>query len=174
METESSSYAFGPFVLDSRSRTLLRESHPLTLTSKTFDLLLILVENNGRTLGKDELMAILWPDTVVEEANLTQMIFLLRKALGDDPREAEYILTVHRRGYRFIADVRKVSEGEDRRDWRLLARPRRVRAGAGALVILSLAVIGLLVRHYAQSRPRQSASLVSPIETAQAPAVSLV
>ena len=98
-------YEFGPFSIDAGERVLLRDRQPLPLTPKAFDLLLALVENSGHLLEKDELMRRLWPDTLVEEANLSNNISLLRKALGDDSSEPLYIETVPRRGYRFIAAV---------------------------------------------------------------------
>jgi DNA-binding winged helix-turn-helix (wHTH) protein/tetratricopeptide (TPR) repeat protein len=79
------------------------------LTDKVFELLLLLVQNPGRALSKVELMQRLWPDTVVEENNLTVNVSSLRKALGESPGERRYIETLARRGYRFVAEVRKVS-----------------------------------------------------------------
>src|SRR5262245_46164438 len=101
-------YRFGEFTLDTDQRVLLREGRALPLTPKVFDMLLVLVENNGRIVGKDELMNRLWPDTFVEETNLTFNIKQLRKSLGDDARCPLYIETVARRGYRFIANVEEV------------------------------------------------------------------
>ena len=98
-------YRFGEFTLDSDQRVLLREGKPIALTPKVFDTLLILVENSGRIVAKGELMTRLWPDSFVEETNLTFNIKQLRKSLGDDARNPRYIETVARRGYRFIADV---------------------------------------------------------------------
>src|SRR6266496_3249506 len=98
-------YRFGEFTLDADQGVLLREGKPLPLTPKVFDTLLILVENSGRLVMKDELMNQLWPDTFVEEANLAFNIQQLRKALGDDARHPNYIETLARRGYRFIMPV---------------------------------------------------------------------
>src|SRR5215472_4654735 len=97
-------YEFGPFRLDARERLLLREGEAVPLTPKAFETLLLLVESGGHTVEKDELMKRLWPDTFVEEANLTNNISLLRKALDEAPG-LEYIKTVPRRGYRFVAAV---------------------------------------------------------------------
>lgn len=102
------SYEFGPFRLDVTKRLLFREGEPLTLPARLFETLLVLVENNGRLVEKDELMTRLWPDTVVEEANLTVNVSALRKALGESTKEHRYIVTVPGRGYRFVADVREV------------------------------------------------------------------
>jgi Tol biopolymer transport system component/DNA-binding winged helix-turn-helix (wHTH) protein len=101
-------YRFGAFTLDTDQRVLFREGKPLSLTPKVFDTLLILVENRGRIVEKDELMNRLWPDTFVEESNLTFNIKQLRKLLGDDARQPVYIETVSKRGYRFIANVEEL------------------------------------------------------------------
>jgi DNA-binding winged helix-turn-helix (wHTH) protein/TolB-like protein/Tfp pilus assembly protein PilF len=98
-------YEFGPFCIDVAERLLLRDCESVPLTPKAFDLLLVLVENRGHLLEKDELMQRLWPETFVEETNLSNNISLLRKALGDDSGKHLYIETVPRRGYRFVAEV---------------------------------------------------------------------
>jgi len=95
-------YRFGPFLMDPRERLLRRGDVVLPLTPKAVDTLLALVEARGRLVEKDELMNRLWPGTFVEEANLTNQISLLRKAMGDD---AAYIETVPKRGYRFVGPV---------------------------------------------------------------------
>jgi DNA-binding winged helix-turn-helix (wHTH) protein len=77
-------YRFGEFTLDADQRILLREGKPLALAPKVFDTLLILVENSGRIVTKEELMSRLWPDTFVEEGNLPYNIKQLRKSLGED------------------------------------------------------------------------------------------
>ncbi len=98
-------YEFGPFRLDVDERLLMREGRVAPLPPKVFDTLLVLVENSGRVISKDELMQSLWPDTFVEESNLTQNISQLRRALGDGAAEAQYIETIPKRGYRFVASV---------------------------------------------------------------------
>lgn len=100
-------YEFGAFKIDLSERLLFRENIPLSLTPKAFDTLLALVESPGRILEKDDLMNKVWPDTVVEENNLTQNISALRKALGQSAEERTYIETIPRRGYRFVATVRE-------------------------------------------------------------------
>ena len=99
-------HEFGPFLLDVAEQILLRDGRPVSLKPKLFDLLLVLVENNGHVLDKNELMNEVWPDTFVEENNLTVSIFALRKVLGDHHNNHSYIETVPRRGYRFVAQVR--------------------------------------------------------------------
>src|SRR6266498_2326675 len=100
------SYEFGPFRLDARERLLLHDEEIVPLSPKTFDMLVALVENSGHLLEKNELMQTLWPDTFVEEGSLAQNISLLRKAL-DESESQKFIETVPRRGYRFVASVRK-------------------------------------------------------------------
>lgn len=107
---ENQFYEFGPFVLDTVQHLLLKEQEPVTLTPKTYDALLVLVRNSGRMLPKEELMAALWPDSFVEESNLTQQVSMIRKALGESPGQDRYIVTVPGRGYRFAAQVRAWSK----------------------------------------------------------------
>src|SRR5262245_28533574 len=102
-------FEFGPFRLDADERLLMRDGRMTPLPPKVFDTLLVLVENSGRIVSKDELMQSLWPDTFVEESNLTQNISQLRRALGDGAGDAQYIETVPRRGYRFVAGVRPLA-----------------------------------------------------------------
>jgi len=101
-------YEFGPFRLDPAKRLLLRDGEPQRLRPKAFDTLLILAQNSGRVLGKDELMQAVWGATIVEEGGLTRNISVLRKALGESPDEHRYIVTEPGRGYCFVATVRKV------------------------------------------------------------------
>src|SRR5262245_23013146 len=98
-------YEFGPFRVDTLRRLLSREGVPVALTPKAFEMLLLLVEQRGRVVEKDELLRRLWPDSVVEEANLAVNISALRKALGESRGHPNYIVTVPGRGYRFAAEV---------------------------------------------------------------------
>ncbi len=102
-------FEFGEFFLDTNERVLLKNGKPVSITPKTFQLLLVLIENHGRIVEKDELMKTVWADSFVEEGNLTYTMRLLRKALADDSQNPRYIETVPRRGYRFIADVRETA-----------------------------------------------------------------
>src|SRR5215472_15585997 len=102
-------YEFGPFRLDANERLLRRNGDTLPLTPKLFDTLLLLVENSGHLLLKDELMKSLWPDSFVEEVNLSQNVSRLRKVLGETPAQ-QYIATIAGQGYRFIADVREIPD----------------------------------------------------------------
>jgi DNA-binding winged helix-turn-helix (wHTH) protein/tetratricopeptide (TPR) repeat protein len=103
---------FGPFRVDPEQRLLLREEQPVSLSPKAFDLLLVLLEHSGHVVLKDDLMKTLWPDTFVEESNLGQHVFQLRKALGDRSQDSAYIVTVPGRGYRFAQKVRALPEDE--------------------------------------------------------------
>src|SRR5712692_7448810 len=98
-------YDFGPFRLDCRTRELWRGDEVVALTPKAFDLLRVLVTSGDRVVEKNELMKLVWPDSFVGEDSLTQNIATLRKALGDVPDRPQYIATVPRYGYRFIAPV---------------------------------------------------------------------
>jgi DNA-binding winged helix-turn-helix (wHTH) protein/tetratricopeptide (TPR) repeat protein len=105
-------YEFGPFRLDPQKRLLTKESEPVSLTPKVVETLILLVENRGRVVSKDELMKTLWPDSFVEESNLSQNIFVLRKALGDS-QDKRYILTVPGRGYQFTGEVHEVGDHQE-------------------------------------------------------------
>ena len=106
---EKAHYEFGSFQFDPNHRSLLCDGQPITLTPKNLETLQVLLEQRGRVLEKDELLELLWPDSVVEENNLTQNISALRKALGDKPGEQRFIKTIPGRGYRFVADVREIA-----------------------------------------------------------------
>jgi Tol biopolymer transport system component/DNA-binding winged helix-turn-helix (wHTH) protein len=98
-------YDFGLFRLDAGRRLLLRRGKPIPLTPKAFDILLVLVQNRDRIVEKDELMKLVWPNTVVEENNLTRNVSSLRKALEEGPDEHRFILTIPGRGYRFAVEI---------------------------------------------------------------------
>src|SRR5579885_324913 len=98
-------YIFGCFELDPEARLLRRDGEPVPIAGKTLDALVVLVENRGRLVDKEELLSRVWAGSVVEEANLTQTIFTVRKILGDSPKDHRYIATVAGRGYQFVAAV---------------------------------------------------------------------
>jgi Tol biopolymer transport system component/DNA-binding winged helix-turn-helix (wHTH) protein len=102
-------YEFGPFRLDAGEHLLLRDGAAVPLTPKALDLLLALVERHGHLQEKEELFKAVWPDTIVEESNLSSHIAVIRKALGEGGNGARYIETVPKRGYRFAAEVRDVT-----------------------------------------------------------------
>ncbi|HUK92060.1 MAG TPA: tetratricopeptide repeat protein [Blastocatellia bacterium] len=106
-------YQFGPFLIDSAKRLLLRDGEAVSLSPKAFDTLLVLVQHQGEVLEKDRLMELIWPDSQVEEANLALHISALRKALGESPSEKRFIVTVPGRGYRFQAEVSEAGNGNE-------------------------------------------------------------
>lgn len=112
-------YQFDVFTLDPAQRMLLRDDQVVPLTPKVFETLLVLIENSGRVVTKDDLMNKIWPDTVVEERCLSQNIFLLRKALGEDSKGRDYIETIPKLGYRFLPGV---LEGQDVKDMLLVQK----------------------------------------------------
>ena len=131
-------YDFGPYRLDVLKQRLLRGGETVAVSPKAFDTLLLLVRHRERVLGKSELMEALWPETAVEEANLTQHVFTLRKILGDTPEGVPYIETVPRRGYRFASEVREVVEHAP-------AGGHRPAAGRGRLRFAALLTSAALV-----------------------------
>src|SRR5215211_4719073 len=105
-------YQFGPYHLDSSDRILTRNGETISLTPKATEILIMLVMHAGQLVEKHELLNRIWADTFVEEANLTQNIFILRRALGDERTDPKYIETVARRGYRFVGPVRVFDPNE--------------------------------------------------------------
>ncbi|HEY9231313.1 MAG TPA: transcriptional regulator, partial [Blastocatellia bacterium] len=141
-------YEFGPFRFDAKKQTLTRDGEPIRLKAKACELLKVLLEQPGELLDKERLMALLWPDTVVEENNLTVHMTALRKALGERPNDNCYIVTIPGRGYRFVADVRASTgaeavapASEDQPTPVQQTKPRRlIRAGAVAVLGVALGV----------------------------------
>jgi TolB-like protein len=112
-------FEFGEFRVDRISRQLLHRDRPVPLTNKCFELLVLLAQSQGDALSKELLIATLWPNTFVEEGNLTQNISSLRKALAIDPSAVNYIETVPRKGYRFTAPVSEVQPTDQEPDTKL-------------------------------------------------------
>jgi DNA-binding winged helix-turn-helix (wHTH) protein/tetratricopeptide (TPR) repeat protein len=134
---ETEVYEFGPFRLDAAVRRLEREGAPVTLTAKLFDILLLLVGRRGELVTKGEMIAEVWSDRVVEENNLTVSISALRKALGEtNDGRRQYIETVPKYGYRFVAQVRRVTNGG--------AAPRESAVQPTTAAVRSLAVLPIL------------------------------
>jgi DNA-binding winged helix-turn-helix (wHTH) protein/tetratricopeptide (TPR) repeat protein len=106
-------YEFGPFRMDPDKQVLLRGNDPVAVTPKAFETLLALVRRSRDVVSKEELLKEVWPDSIVEESNLSQNVFLLRKALGDTSENRQYIVTLPGRGYRFAATVRTITEQEE-------------------------------------------------------------
>jgi DNA-binding winged helix-turn-helix (wHTH) protein/tetratricopeptide (TPR) repeat protein/TolB-like protein len=173
-------YAFGPFRVEPEKRLLLRDGIPVPLTPKAFETLLILLRNSGKLVRKDALMAALWPETFVEEGNLTQNVFTLRKALGETAHDHRYILTIPGAGYQFTEEVTELGSllpisngnGSGNHEARDLlrsepaiedvARHRRWQpgyvAGAAVLCTIAIAVITMLLvqrRSLLRSHPQE-------------------
>src|SRR5687768_14317011 len=103
---ENHLYEFGPYVMDPRSRILLKDGATVRLTPKAFDTLLVLVQHAPQVVAKEQLLKEVWPDIFVEEGSLSHNIHGLRKVLGDGSSEPRYIETIPKRGYRFVAPVK--------------------------------------------------------------------
>ena len=157
-------YEFGPFRMDPDKQILLRENDPVPVTPKAFETLLVLVRRSRDVVSKEELLKEVWPNSFVEESNLSQNIFLLRKALGDTAENRQYIVTLPGRGYRFAAPVRTVTEqgealvaqartrtqivieeNEAETDQALKALPIPQKPKASRKFLLSLAVVAVLL-----------------------------
>jgi DNA-binding winged helix-turn-helix (wHTH) protein len=109
-------FEFGRFRLDRTERFLFQDGAAVPLSPRLFDTLLVLVENRGHLVEKNDLMQKVWNDDAVEENNLTQSISALRKVLGDNLDDPKFIETIPKRGYRFVAPVKEVMEEEPRDD----------------------------------------------------------
>ncbi len=136
-------YQFGRFCLDAVDQQLFRDGEVVPLPPKTIETLLILVQRHGQLVTKEVLMNALWPETFVEEGNLTQNIFRLRKALGDDSDTERYIETVPRRGYRFVAAVTEtevLSVDTVPTHRKIPVRRAVIVSAAAAAILVSLAV----------------------------------
>ncbi len=107
-ERKARRFNFRNFTLDLEKRVLLRDGEPVPLTPKAFDTLALLVRRSGHVVGKDELLDEIWADAFVEESTIAQNVFTLRKALGQNHTEQQFIETVPKHGYRFIADVKAI------------------------------------------------------------------
>jgi DNA-binding winged helix-turn-helix (wHTH) protein len=105
---EISAYKFGPFRLDLQRYLLIRDGEPIQLSPKALKTLLVLIQNRDRVVSKDELLKSIWPDAHVEESNLAQNIFVIRKVLAEGTSD-RYILTIPANGYRFVAQVEEVA-----------------------------------------------------------------
>jgi DNA-binding winged helix-turn-helix (wHTH) protein len=116
-------YEFGAFLADADQELLLRAGEPVPLTPKAFHILLVLIRRSGELVSKEEIMKSVWPDTFVEETNLTRNIFSLRKALGESP-ENQFILTVSGKGYRFAQRAQLVEEQAPVQDIGIVAAHR--------------------------------------------------
>jgi len=146
-------YRFGEFTLDADQRVLLRDGKPLLLAPKIVETLLTLVQNSGRIVEKKDLMTRLWPDTFVEESNLTYTIVQLRKTLGDDPRIPRYIETIPKRGYRFIVGVEEVLSDVASESTRVIEQARNQNRAGEANVIGDQRVASVAVLPFRDMSP---------------------
>jgi TolB-like protein/DNA-binding winged helix-turn-helix (wHTH) protein/Tfp pilus assembly protein PilF len=152
-------YEFGPYRLELPTRRLLRGGEAVPLTPKAFDLLHALIERRDRVVDKRELMGLVWPDSFVEEANLSQTIFVLRRTLGEGPDGRPFIDTVPRRGYRFAAAVHpETTEPVAAPGAPPMRRPR-------ARWITAAVAITVLVAWFGAARMRQWSGSPSRIES---------
>lgn len=172
-------YEFGPFRLDPAESRLSREGVLVPLTPKAFETLVALVSRAGRLVDKAELRREVWPDTVVEESSLSQHVYLVRRALGEERGEGRYIETVPKRGYRFSAEVASVprapaaaehvpavevrllapvrSDDEGRRPAAPFIPPRAARPWRSGLTAASAVAAGLAIGWFHAPRPRTPA-----------------
>ena len=183
-------YEFGDFRLDAARRLLTgRDGRPVPLTPKPFETLLYLVEHGGTVLDKDELLRAVWPDTAVEENNLSQCISQLRRALGEKPGQHRYIVTVSGRGFRFVAPVSVSTDGqasagaatpspgpEAERSEDLATDARRTAGRAGGLksnlrfvALASVLFVGLASAGLFLWRARTGTAPASSLESSAAP-----
>lgn len=153
MSAEPEIYEFGAYTLDGRRRVLLRAGVSVLVTPKAFDLLSVLVENGGRVVSKESLMERLWPDTVVEESNLTFQVSTLRKALGDGAR---YVATIPGRGYQFVEPVATLPLGaspQERSGPESLAATSPLYGRIVAILIAATVCVGVGLAFYSLRRP---------------------
>jgi DNA-binding winged helix-turn-helix (wHTH) protein/TolB-like protein/Tfp pilus assembly protein PilF len=154
----NTAYVFGPFLIDESERQLRRDGEPVPLPPKAVDLLLALIEAPGRVRTREELLDRVWPDTAVEESNLSQNIFILRKALDDD--RDRWIATVPRRGYRFAGEVQRRAESDVAPPTAAVIeqrpRPRRGLIAAAIVGVLLIAAATIFGIRYASSKPTTS------------------
>jgi DNA-binding winged helix-turn-helix (wHTH) protein/TolB-like protein/tetratricopeptide (TPR) repeat protein len=113
LEQKQQIYGFDNFRLDVSNRQLLHDGRPVALPAKAFDMLVVLIENGGRLIGKDEFFSRVWPDQIVEESNLTVQVSAIRKALGEQRDNRRYIVTVPGHGYRFTGNVLSLHHEEE-------------------------------------------------------------
>jgi DNA-binding winged helix-turn-helix (wHTH) protein/Tol biopolymer transport system component len=159
-------HAFGPFRLDTSEFLLMLDGKAVPLAPKAFETLVILVENAGRLVDKDDLMKRLWPDSFVEEGNVAKHVSLLRKVLSDASNGQEYIETIPRRGYRFVMDVTEVADSGDDSDppvepKRAWAHWRQLMAAVVAVLLIPLVYLGVV------RRPAISAHRLSDLKLQQ-------
>ena len=174
-------YVFGPFVLDTSASSLRRGRQNIPLTRKRYEILLLLVENAGRMMLKEEILEKIWPDQFIDEANLTNNIYAIRRLIEDEPRQPQMIVTVPGRGYRFQGEVQVLDlsipeengsrDGEENENTsketsgeagRWSARRVRV-ALIGVVLLLGVVIGGWSIRHILFPKSRQMAAIPRPL-----------
>lgn len=174
-------YRFDRFTVEPHTGRLRRGDAVVPVEPRVFSILLFLVENRGRLVGKEEIFEEVWKDTLVTDSALTRALARLRKALDDDPREPRYVETVHSRGYRFLAGVEVLeaacAAGPDVRPPPLPGRPARRRwVTAAALLLAGVALAGAAVRiwqSHSPAAPELSDGPLDPRRVAALPMVDL-
>src|SRR5262245_57900285 len=129
---------FGPCVIDTDTREVLRDGRPVHLTPRAFRLLELLIEHRPRALSKAELQDVLWPGTFVTEASLSSLVADLRSAIGDEAHEPTFIRTVHRHGYAFGGEARTLavrSAASEGRSYRLIWHDRELALDEGDTIL---------------------------------------
>jgi TolB-like protein/DNA-binding winged helix-turn-helix (wHTH) protein/Flp pilus assembly protein TadD len=184
-------YEFGDFRLDAEKRLLSRAGVPVPLTPRVFETLLYLIEHNGSVLDKERLMEAVWPDSIVEENNLTQNISTLRRVFGETPSSHRFIVTVPGRGYRFVADVRSPQNGAEPPERSLVIAPdeaihpsvtdpqllpRSAIEGKTKFLLVAMALLlicAFIIAGILAFRIRENAAPPTPVATALLPAPAL-
>jgi DNA-binding winged helix-turn-helix (wHTH) protein/Tol biopolymer transport system component len=148
-------YDFGPFRLDPSERLLLRGGQPVAIPPKAYDLLMTLVARAGRLVTKEDLLKEVWPETFVEEANLSYTVSAIRKALGDESEPYRYIETIPKRGYRFKESVAASGRSVDERTPKRL-RNRRFNLLAVTGLVLLLVIAAWILMSSSNNEHRSS------------------
>lgn len=163
-------YSFGRFQLHPHRRALFSQGKVVPLVPKALEMLLLLVENRGKVLEKQELLESLWPGSIVEEANLSQTIYLLRRALGEGSDGQQYVETIPKRGYRFVAPVEESLEETARQPEQSLqpaatGKPSRktIWISLGALALL--VAVGLVIFSFWSSQSIANSAFTGPIKS---------
>lgn len=175
-------YEFGPFRFDVQNRVLTQAGVIVALKPKVVDTLLVLLENHGRVMTKEELMRALWPGRIVEEANLTQNVYALRSALNERHPGTAYVETLPRRGYRFVGDVRTVADEATPRSLAVLpfnslcddGTDQPLALGVADALITTLGNCGLLIVRPISASRHYLGLHVDPIDVARALVVDAV
>jgi TolB-like protein/DNA-binding winged helix-turn-helix (wHTH) protein/Tfp pilus assembly protein PilF len=160
-------YEFGSFRIDAAERLLFRGDELIPLTPEVADTLLVLLSNAGHIVGKDELMKTVWPDAFVDEGGLARNISALRKALGEGVDETQFIETLPKRGYRFVAPLKAgaaeaVETAAPATGWPPLAIPRSAWVATALLAMLAAAT-GYYLHRRASATQRFSSLIVLPL-----------